>query len=264
MAPPLGLPDDALVASIDSRTEPSEEFAMSYPPVYPHDPIEEIGTEIFMVRGSIRLNPIMRVTRNMAIIREECELSLINPIRLNTAGETQLRSLGEVRRIIRLGCFHGVDDPYYIEQFNTQFWSQAGDTTYPNPPIDQILTRETELPFAGAELFCFEATKQPESALLLNRDNGILLTCDAIQHYGDYRMNNLPARLLMPFIGFLKKMIIGPLWLKFMTPEGDSLKGEFQKLLKLKFDALLSAHGSFLPSGAHAAVSRAFDCVYGS
>jgi hypothetical protein len=236
---------------------------MSYPPIYPHDPIEEIATDVFMARGSIRLNPIMRITRNMAIIRDAGELTLINPIRLNAAGEAQLKSIGEVRRIIRLGSFHGVDDPYYVEQFGAQFWSQSGGTTYTQPPIDQILTSDSKLPFADAELFCFEATKQPESALLLNRDNGILLTCDAVQHYGDYRMNNLPARLLMPLIGFPKKMIIGPLWLKFMTPEGGTLKDEFQKLLNLKFDALLSAHGSFLPSGAHAAVSGAFDSVYG-
>jgi hypothetical protein len=230
---------------------------MAYPPVYPHDPIEPIADDVFMVRGSIRLNALMRITRNMAIVRHGGELTLIDPIRLDAAGETQLRDLGEVKRILRVGPMHGVDDPYYVDTFKAEFWSQAGGTTYTQPPIDRELTQSTELPFPDAELFCFRGTKQPEAALLLKKGSGLLLTCDAIQHYGDYRYNNLPARIVMPFIGFPKTTIIGPFWLKLMTPEGASLKAEFERLLQWDFDALLTAHGSFLRTGAHAAVTAA-------
>jgi len=94
---------------------------LAYPPVYPHDPLEEIGMDVFMVRGSVRMNPIIRISRNMAVIREAGELTLINPIRLNADGETQLKTLGAVRRIMRLGCFHGLDDPYYVDQFDAEF-----------------------------------------------------------------------------------------------------------------------------------------------
>ena len=230
---------------------------MGYAPIYPHDAIEEIAADLFMVRGSIRMNPLMRVTRNMAIVREAGELCLINPIRLDDAGETQLNALGTVRRMMRLGCFHGVDDPYYVDRFKAEFWCQTGGTTYPQPPIDKELSPTCELPFADASLFCFADTKQPEAALLMARDSGVLLTCDAIRHYGDYRFNNLPARLLMPFIGFPRTTVIGPFWLKLMSPDGGSLASEFRRLLEMRFDALLSAHGSFLASGAHAAVEAA-------
>jgi hypothetical protein len=111
-------------------------------------------------------------------------------------------------------------------------------------------------------LFCFRGTKQPESAILLKREGGILLACDAIQHYGDYRHNNLPARLVMPFIGFPQTTIIGPFWMKLMTPEGASLKDEFERLLQWDFDSLLSAHGSYLAGGAHAAVESALARAY--
>jgi hypothetical protein len=47
------------------------------------------------------------------------------------------------------------------------------------------------------------------------------------------------------------------LWLKLMTPEGASLKSELERLLEWQFDSLLSAHGSYLRSGAHAAVEAA-------
>lgn len=228
-----------------------------YAPIYPHDPAEAIGQDVFMVRGSIRMNPLIRITRNMAIIRHQNELTLVNPIRLNAQGEEQLRSLGEVRRIMRLGPFHGIDDPYYMDTFETEFWCQSGGTTYPEPAIDRELNADCELPFPDAELFCFEGTAQPEAALLLRRGDGLLLTCDAIQHYGDYRHNNLFARLVMPFVGFPKTTLVGPIWLRGMTPPGRSLKGEFERLLGLQFEALLSAHGSFLRAGAHRAVEAA-------
>ncbi len=89
---------------------------MPYPPAYPHDPIEEIATDLFMVRGSIRMNALMRITRNMAIIRHQGELSLVNPIRLDEEGERQLVALGDIKRILRLGPMHGLDDPYYANR----------------------------------------------------------------------------------------------------------------------------------------------------
>jgi len=87
--------------------------------------------------------------------------------------------------------------------------------------------------------------------------DGLLLTCDAIQHYGDYSNNNLPARLIMPFIGFPKTTVIGPFWLKLVTPQGSTLRDEFIRLLDLDFDSLCSAHGTLLKTDAHEAVRRA-------
>ncbi len=230
---------------------------MSHSPAYPHDPIEEISADLYMVRGSVRMNALMRITRNMAIVRHQGELSLVNPIRLDEQGERQLLALGDIKRILRLGPMHGLDDPYYVERFGAEFWAQGESETYPEPKIEQKLAADRPLPFPDAELFAFEGTKQPESALLIRRDPGILLTCDAIQHYGDYRHNTLLARLVMPRIGFPKTTVVGPIWLKIMTPKGGSLRSEFERLLTLDFDGLLSAHGSLLRSGAKDSVARA-------
>jgi hypothetical protein len=230
---------------------------MPHPPAYPHDPIEQIAADLFMVRGSIRMNALMRITRNMAIVRHQGELSLVNPIRLDEEGERQLLALGDIKRILRLGPMHGLDDPYYVERFGAELWAQGESETYPEPKIEKELAVDRALPFPDAELFAFQGTKQPESALLIRRDPGILLTCDAIQHYGDYRHNTLLARLVMPLIGFPKTTLVGPIWLKIMTPEGGSLKSEFERLLTLDFDRLLSAHGSLLTSRAKHSVAMA-------
>lgn len=235
---------------------------MTLTPAYPHDAIAEIAPDIFMVRGSLKMNPVMRISRNMAIVRHEGHLTLVNPIRLNSEGEARLNDLGKVRHIFRLGCFHGIDEPYYMDRYNPEFWCQAGGTIYPEPKIDHELTETTELPLPDAQLFCFRRTLQPESALLLSSGKGLLLTCDAIQHYGDYSNNNWFARMMMPLIGFPRTTVLGPFWMKLVTKENDSLKDEFDRLLEWQFDTLLSAHGTLLETGAHAAVTAAVERAY--
>lgn len=233
-----------------------------YAPVYPHGNVEEIQEDVFMLRGSIKMNPVVRITRNMAIIRNGNELSLINPVRVSLEVEAQLHALGKVTNIIRLGAFHGIDDPYYADKFDARLWSQPGGTTYTKPDIDEELNVSTQLPFSNGQIFEFEGVAQPECALLLNKGKGLLLTCDAIQNYGDYSYNNLPAKILMPLIGFPRTTIVGPVWLKVMTPEGGNLENQFRKLLELKFDRLLAAHGTLLEAGAHAGVERAVDKAF--
>tara|TARA_B110000444_G_scaffold229401_1_gene235885 strand:- start:2106 stop:2492 length:387 start_codon:yes stop_codon:yes gene_type:complete len=118
------------------------------------------------------------------------------------------------------------------------------------------------LPFEDGEIFEFAGTTQPECALLIRRGTGTLFTCDAIQHYGNYSYNNIPAKILLPFIGFPRTTIVGPMWLKSQTQEGEALEPEFRRLLGLRFDKLLAAHGTFLESGAHAAVEKAISKAF--
>jgi hypothetical protein len=183
-------------------------------------------------------------------------------VRVSAKVEAQIAKLGQIKHVIRLGCFHGVDDPYYVEKFGAQMWAQLGGTTYTVPKIDKELDSVAPLPFDNAEIFEFAGTTQPESALLIKRGTGILFTCDAIQNYGDYSYNNIAAKILMPFIGFPRTTIIGPIWLKYQTPEDETLEPEFRRLLGLKFDRLLAAHGTLLKTGAHAAVERAVNKVF--
>ncbi len=215
-----------------------------------------------MVRGTHRMNAFMRISRNMAIIQDGDELSVINPLRLTAQGEQELQALGKVVRVMRLGAMHGADDAYYVKRFNAEFWCQPGGTTYTQPPIDRAISADTQPPFPDAKFYCFAGAKQPESVVHVKRGAGLLLTCDAVQNYGDYRHHSLPARLLMPWIGFPRRMIIGPFWLKRMTPEQGSLREEFEKLLTLEFDGLLSAHGSFLATGAKSALRNSIELTF--
>jgi len=102
--------------------------------------------------------------------------------------------------------------------------------------------------------------------VLLERDTNVLLTCDSIQSYST--PPHMPhtawlTRKLMPLIGFTNKTIIGPIWVKRFATDHAGLKSEFERLLKLDFDQLLSAHGTFVERGAHAEVEAAFEVMFG-
>lgn len=237
---------------------------MSYAPIYPHGEVEEIGNDIYMVRGSINMKPLVRITRNMAFVRQGNELSLINPIRVDERVLKQITSLGNIKRVIRTGALHGIDDPYYVDSFSAEMWSQAGGSVYTKPKIDVVMGADTALPFDNAQIIEYNHTKEPECALHIADGNGILLTCDAIQNYGDYSYNNLLAKLMMPLIGFSKTTLVGPIWLKLMTSDGGSLESDLRQLLGLKFDRLLSAHGTYLSQGAYLAVEKAIDKAFAS
>lgn len=237
---------------------------MAFPAVCPHDPIEQIGKDVFMARGSVNLNPVVRICRNMAILRHEGELTLVDPVRLNDTELARLDELGRVTKIVRLGAFHGMDDPFYMDRYAPEFWSQPGGKTYTEPNIDVVIDNTTQAPVPDGQFILFEKTKEPECMLLLEREGGLLLTCDGIQHYGDYSNNNFLARMMLPFIGFPKRTIVGPFWMKLMTPDGETLKPEFDRFLaKYSFDKLLAAHGTFLTAGAHASVTAAVEAAYG-
>ena len=232
---------------------------MDFPPVYPHDPIARIGDDLFWVHGSIKFNALMTISRNMAIVKSGAELTLINPVRLNEAGLAALDALGAVRHIVRLGAAHGLDEPFYVARYKPLVWRQEGRGRYPAPPIDRVLSEGGPLPFDGARLVGFADANFAECAIALARGKGVLLTCDSLQHYGDYSNNNFIARVAMPLVGFPKTTLVGPIWLKHATPAGGSLRADFGRVLALDFDALLSAHGTFLASGAHAAAKLAVD-----
>ena len=134
---------------------------MDYPPAYPHGPLQPIGDDLFMVRGAIDFNRFVRLSRNMAVVRSGSELTLVNPVRLSEAGLRELDALGAVRHLVRLGSFHGSDDPFYMYRYKPLFWSQKGGKRYKTPTPDRELTEGGELPFPGARLIAFSASLHP-------------------------------------------------------------------------------------------------------
>ena len=226
-----------------------------YPPAYPHDRIITLYPGVFLLHGSIRMGPGMRMNRNMIILKEESEITLINPVRMSDVGLAELDSLGDVKRIIRLGDFHGLDDGFYLSRYKCDFWAQEGQATYKLPSPSRVISHDTDGPVGFSEFFIFEKSKYPEAALLL-KEHKLLITTDSVQYYSDWSYFSWFTKKVFKILGFKIGLNVGGPWLKRVTPEGGTLADDFEKLTALDFDALIAAHGSLLERDAKTLLRR--------
>jgi hypothetical protein len=221
--------------------------------VMKHDTIERLFEDIYMVRGTAAFKKPMpvRFSRNMTIIRQGNDLTLINSVRLSDQGLQELDALGQVKHVVRLAGFHGMDDPFYKERYGATIWSvdapyASGVSTEPAAENiyfkhDLTITPATELPIADAQVVLIDSAKPKEALLLLNREGGILVSGDSLQNWAkaDKHFNFL-AKIMMKKGGFIKAGNVGPAWLKFTKPEVSQIKN----ILDLQFDNLIPAHGT--------------------
>lgn len=216
-----------------------------YPPAYPHDPITPLFDNVYLVHGSIKIGPAMRMNRNMVIVRSGDQLTLINPVRLNDDALSQLDALGTVRNVMRLGDFHGLDDRFYVDRYQADFWCQPQSETYKAPVASHVISAQASPPMPGAQFFVYEAAKFPEACLLLS-DLKLLITTDSIQYWPDWRYTTFVTRCVLRMMGFKLTLLIGGPWLKRVTRQGASLAPDFERLLALDFNHVLGAHGQLL------------------
>lgn len=219
------------------------------PPAYPHDKIQSLYPGVFLLHGSIKMGPGMRMNRNMVILQSAAEVTLINPVRMSEEGLAALDALGEVKRIIRLGDFHGLDDAFYLDRYKCEFWAQEGQGTYKSPIPSKYITSSTPGPIKGSEFFTFDTASYPEAALLLT-EHKLLITTDSVQYHSSWSYFSWFTKPVFKLLGFKIGLNIGGPWLKRVTPKGKSLESDFDHLLALDFDAIVAAHGSLIANGA--------------
>ncbi|HCS26432.1 MAG TPA: hypothetical protein DIW43_03205 [Spongiibacteraceae bacterium] len=234
----------------------------TYAKITPHSAIREILPDVFFVQGSYRFAIGFRFSRNMLVLRQGRELTVINPVRLNETEEQKLDALGTVRHVMRLGTFHGMDDPYYVDRYQATFWCQPGKGQYSVPAIDQELGALAQLPIEGLSCLPFTATKEPECVLHLARDGGLLISCDSLQDWSDYGQCTWLSKRVLPRMGFEKRLLVGPIWKKLFSTDNAMLKQDFDKILALGCKHFVGAHGGYRlhDAGEHleAAVTKAF------
>lgn len=221
----------------------------NYAPIYPHDPIIEIFENIYLLRGSVRLGLGLSMNRNMMILKQGNELTLINAVRISESELKKLESLGQVRHIVRLGDFHGLDDQFYIDRYQATFWSQSHHVNYPKLIPQQIIHADVQPPIKNSEFFIFEQATCPE-AILFIKDKKLLISTDSIQYWNDWKYFSFLSKIIIYLMGFRLGLFIGGPWLKRVTPKQGSLKSDFDRLLQLDFQHLISAHGVLLQDSA--------------
>ena len=219
----------------------SNQFAQ----VEPHGDLEPIIDDVWHVTGSIPFKPLIRLPRNMVVVRHNDALTVINSVRLNAAGEAALDALGKVRHVMKIG-FHGMDDAYYLDRYGAKQWSIYDSESVSNGEGIGLINEECALPFPQALVFLFKDTVTPEAVILIERDGGLLITCDCVQLWVPKKVMSPLAKVVTRLIGFQKPAQIGPPWKKKQTPVGGSLRADFERLSELPFQRLIGGHGGLL------------------
>lgn len=207
-------------------------------PAYPHGRFDEVFPDVFFLRGSLRLGPGVSITRNMVVVRQGDELTLVNSVRLSEDGEAALERLGKVRHLVRLGFAHGADDAYYVSRFKPKFWAPKRQRHAAGVSPDHEL-RDGQTPIERSSAFSFDRGKYAEAALLLERDGGVIVPCDSYQNWTTFEGCSALCKLTLYAMRFGPTMIGGP-WARYMGP---AVKKDFDALVERDFRHLLPAHG---------------------
>lgn len=223
----------------------------AHPTAFPHGPISEIFPDVFFVTGGFRFAPAVIGTRNMTVVREGARLTVLNSVRLTPEGEKELDALGKVTDVVRVGFFHGADDAYYVERYGAQLWLPPRVDAPAKVPA-KVLGKDG-CPIEGARVFEFEKGNKGEVALLLEREGGVLVVCDAYQNWTSFEGCSLLCKLMMSMMRFGPNVIGGP-WISAM---GREVRGDFDRLAELAFRHVIPAHGSVLRDDAKAGIAEA-------
>lgn len=220
-----------------------------YPNAMPQDTLIEIFPHVYLLRGSLKVAPLLQINRNMLVIEQQGELTLINAVRMNENNLKHLEQIGTVKHVIRLGDFHGMDDQFYLDHYDAKLWSQDKHVTYPNLIPQQIISEDIAPPIANSQFFVFQHAKRPEAILFL-QDKQLLITTDSIQYWNDWKYFTFLSKIIMYLMGFRLKLFIGGPWLKQVSEHKNSLKPDFERLLSLDFHHLVASHGNVLKHSA--------------
>jgi hypothetical protein len=225
--------------------------------------VEQVFDDVWWAWGTVRFGPAMHVPRNMVIVRDGGDLTVIHPVMMPAPLQAKIEALGTIKHIVRLGAFHGMDDPAYVKRYQATLWAPPEVDHREGAKTDRELVADAELPMAGAKLFSFDSSRTPETVIRLSRHGGILLTCDSVQNWETTKGCSFLGGLASRAMGFRGRACLGPGWRKMSEPkDGVGFKREFEQLLDLDFRHFLSGHGAPVKNTAkddiHGAVRRLY------
>ncbi len=222
----------------------------------PHGVLTEVLPEIFFVTGTSRptfMGRSWQFSRNMVVLRRARELTVVNSVRLDDAGLATLSALGDVRHVIRLGAFHGMDDAFYGSHFGAILWGLAGTAHDPAVADKARELTATDSP-VEATIFRFASIEAPEGILLLPEHGGTAISCDSLQNWAaPDEFFDAESAQKMRELGFIQPCNVGPGWRMATRPA----RSDFERLAQIPFANLLPAHGTPILGNASAAFAPA-------
>jgi len=268
--------------------------ATDHPAALPHGPITPLFPNsqtqtVYIVRGCVKFGRFS-FTRNMTINIHPItrEITLINSVRLSETSLKELESMGQIKHVIRLCCFHGMDDSFYTIRYQAKLWALKG-MSFPSglePDYYMSDLPNSSMPplpiYPSGSIFTFHHVEPhlPEANLIIHHSlsssessssseqktnkTNILISGDSIQnyHYGYDPQTSLFLSLTMPLAGFAGTCV-GPAWfttaLKSAKP--SQRREDFDRLLAFRCDHLVPPHGFPLLDTADAAVQKAVNKI---
>jgi hypothetical protein len=233
-------------------------------PAWPHGELREFLPDLFCVVGTNKVHHAgvdLQTSRTMLVVREAGALTLVNTVRLDVEGLAALDALGPVRQVVRLGAFHGRDDPFYRDRYAAALWAPAGSVHADGRDADHVLAEDAAPPIGGALVLAFRSSRHPEAALRLPHSGGVLVTCDAIQNWAASDPFFSPQTFAMfAEQGLIREANLPSTWLGACQPRRD----DFDRLLALDFRHLVTAHGMPLLGNAHELIGASVARVFGA
>ena len=125
---------------------------------------------------------------------------------------------------------------------------------------DRELTPEGAMPFPSCTLCVFETSILPEGILSIQREGGILISCDSIQNITSTDTFYSPETAKsFQDQGLVKPANISPIWLGATHTKAV----DFDRLLKtMTFRHLITAHGEPLMNTAYEQVTATIKRVF--
>ncbi len=235
---------------------------VDFPAAMPHGEFQELFENVFFVSGTMRgefFGSEWQFSRNMIVIREQSDLTLVNTVRLSDDGLTKLDALGTVKNVVRLGGMHGYDDPFYVDRYKAAYWVTKGMPDDKGLAVDHELEEGSALPFGQSSFFRFTTTKIPEGILRLDREGGIMLSADALQNWEKpdefFKQETVET---MKGMNFFQKGNCGVAWMHFSEPAAEDIT----RLSKIPFAHALCGHGEPLLGDAQAAYHATFKRLF--
>jgi len=125
--------------------------------------------------------------------------------------------------------------------------------------IDKPLTESGELPVSNASIFVFKTVKRPECIIRLDKEGGLMISCDALQNWVvPDKFFDEPSIVKMREMNFFEPANIGPLWLMESQPKPD----DFQRLKEINYAHALCGHGKPVLNNAKQAFEERFKLVF--
>ncbi len=234
-----------------------------YKPAMPHGDLEQVFDGVYFVTGTtspVFMGIAWQYSRNMTVVDNGGELTLINTVRLDEAGLAKLDALGRVKHVVKLGAMHGMDDAFYVDRYGATQWGLPNMTHDSGRPSDRELVVGGDMPFPFVSLFTYETASLPEGLLVIDRDGGILVSCDSLQNWATVdRFFSEDSAARMTGYGFIQPANVGPGWMQQCRPEA----ADFARIKQLPFRHLLSAHGTPLRDHAKQQLAATFERLFG-